>query len=67
MIYLLILRAMLGPAIVGEFATEQECEQAAGQYMAMLIEQRSDEKHNVKIGCVGFPIHVPTTRDESEA
>lgn len=60
MIYLLILRALLGPAIVGQYDTEEACAEGAAKYMAMLVEQRSDEKHNAKIGCVGFPIETLT-------
>ena len=67
MIYLLILRAALGPAIVGEYNTEEACAQGAAQYMAMLVEQRSDDKHNAKIGCVGFPIELPEPKTWRQA
>ena len=67
LIYLLILRAALGPAIVGQFDTEEACGQGAAKYMAMLVEQRSDDKHNAKLGCVGFPIQLPGPRERSQA
>ncbi len=67
MIYLLILRALLGPAVVGEYDSEEECGAAAARYMKLLYESRSDDKHAVKLACVGFPIELPKVREWKEA
>jgi hypothetical protein len=67
MIFVLILRAALGPAIVGHFDDEKSCQEAAARYVAMLVEQRSDDKHNAQMACVGFPIAMPTPPITKEA
>ncbi len=67
MIYLLILRALLGPAIVGEYDTEEECGAAAARYMKMLYESRSDDKHAAKLACVGFPVQMQEPKEWREA
>lgn len=59
MIYLLLLQATLGWALVGQFDNEDECEAHAIMYMAMLREQKSDDKHNVKMACMGVPRAFP--------
>ena len=59
MIYVLILRAALGPAIVGQFDDDKACEEAAARYVEMLVEHRSDDKHDAKMACVGIPARMP--------
>jgi len=55
MIYLLLLQATLGWAFVGKFDSPQECEAGAIAHMELLKEQRSDERHNARLFCVGIP------------
>jgi len=66
-IYVLLLRATLGFAIVGQFDSEKDCAETADRYMMMLIEQRSDDRHDVKMNCVGIPARMPEPSTTKEA
>jgi hypothetical protein len=59
MIFFLVLYMWAGSSIVGKFDTEDECANAAVAYIAMLTEQRSDDKHNAKVVCIGVPSEMP--------
>jgi hypothetical protein len=61
MTWLLIVFGMAGPALVGEFATEEECDQGAQKIFAMLHEEhKGDDKFKVPpIACAGIPDAFP--------
>ena len=67
MIYVLLLRATLGFAIVGQFDDEKACQEAAARYVEMLVEHRSDDRHDAKMACVGIPAGVPEPSMTKEA
>ncbi len=62
MIFVLVLRAALGPAIVGHFDSEDECKAAAVQYVKMLT---AEQTKPAQMACVGFPkeMLVPKRED----
>lgn len=65
MTWLLLIFGMAGPAIVGEFATEDDCDMAATEFMAVLHnEHKEDGKfHAPPIACVGIPDAFPGPAD----
>jgi len=56
MTFYLVLKLIFGMALLGSYDTEQECKQAAVEYMTMLVAQRSDKRkeHNATLMCVGY-------------
>ena len=66
MTFLLVLQGVLGFVMLGEYSTEQECQEGAVQYMALLAEQKSSDKHNPKMICIGIPEQMPQPRSMDE-
>jgi hypothetical protein len=65
MTWLLILFGMAGPVIVGEFASEEACNNGGVDYLAMLMHEHGDDPlYRVPaIGCVGGPDDLPRAAD----
>jgi hypothetical protein len=67
MIFILVLKGVLGLALVGEYDSADECKAAAQQYAAILAPEQTSPKQIGQLTCYGMPKQFPLPRETWEA
>lgn len=67
MIFILVLKGVLGLALVGEYDSAEECKAMAQQYAVALAPEQTSPKQVGQLACYGLPKSFPLPREMWES